>query len=151
MSPLVNGWSRSKPFNKVWQEHLHPSTELTYNAEIEIWYTPLTGTGEPTFDPETGTYDYPNDLEDEIVYTGNARVQPLRTATEKGGTQIQPILVSVSELDLDVRPKHLMKVLSCAENPVLKNYKYVVYEVTDSSNLIERTFYVKQDVEVDVQ
>lgn len=145
MAPLVAGWSRSQPFNTVWQKHLQPSTEAAYNAEIELVYTDLTNGG-PTFDVDTGDYTYP---ETEVqVFQGKARVQPLRTATEKSGTQIQTILVSVAQLDLDVRPKHIMRVLSCATNPVLTNYKYVVYEVTDSSNLIERTFYVKQDIEV---
>ena len=150
MSPLVTGWSSKRPMNTVWQAHLAPSTKRAYNAEIEVWYTPLTGDEDvaPTFDPETGDYTYPEEHADEILYTGMARVQPVRTATEKVGTQIQPLLISVDQLDLDIRPKHMVRVIACAENTVLTAYKYVVTEVTDSSNLIERTFYVKQDAEV---
>ena len=146
MVPLVPNWSQTHPFNTVWQDHLQGPVQRTYNAEIEVVYTDLTGSNAPVFDPETGNYTYPDD--EVQIFRGRARVQPTRTATEKGGTQIQTLLVSVSQLDLDVRPKNIMRVLSCAENPVLENYKYVVYEITDSSNPIERTFYVKQDVEV---
>lgn len=143
MVPLISGWSRTNPFNTVWQKHLKGVPQKAMNATIEVFYTDI---GEAIMD-ENGDYTYPD--EEVILYDGKARVQPIRAAIDRDNTQIQTLLVSVTDLDLDIRPKHKMRVVSCAENPVLTKYKYVVHEVTDSSNLIERTFYVKSDVEVE--
>lgn len=143
MVPLISGWSRTNPFNTVWQDHLKAVPQKAMNAVIEIFYTDI---GEAEMD-DNGDYTYPE--EEVILYDGKARVQPIRAAIDRDNTQIQTLLVSVTDLDLDIRPKHKMRVVSCAENPVLPKYKYVVHEVTDSSNLIERTFYVKSDVEVE--
>ncbi len=143
MVPIVKGWSRSNPFNTVWQQHLSSAAQVAMNAEIEVFYTNI---GEAEFDPETGDYTYPET--ETILYTGKARIQPIRAAVDRDQTQIQTVLVSIPDLSVDVRPKHKMRVVSCAENIVLSHYKYVVHEVVDSSNLIERTFYVKSDTGV---
>lgn len=143
MVPLVKGWSRTNPFNTTWQQHLSNAAQVAMNAEIEVFYTNI---GEAEFDPETGDYIYPES--EELLYVGKARVQPIRAAVDRDQTQIQTVLVSIPDLDIDVRPKHKMRVLSCAENVSLSKYKYVVHEVVDSSNMLERTFYVKADIGV---
>ena len=48
----------------------------------------------------------------------------------------------------DVRPKHRVRVIECEKNPVLESYEYVVFEVVDSSNPVEQTFWARVDQEV---
>lgn len=98
-------------------------------------------------DPETRTY-----LFDEAV---KARVQPLRSAVPHersiNDTRTQTVLVSIP-IDigktLDLRPKHRGVVVQCDLLPILTNYLFVVAEVLDSSNPIERTYQFTVDIEV---
>lgn len=142
--PLVAGWSSTSPYNTVWQSHLSPSTHRAYNAEIEIVYTNISD--DATFNPDTGDYEY-SDIET-VVYSGPARIQPLRTASDRGQTSVQTVLFSIADLSVNVLRKYRVRVISCAENVNLSRYKFVVSEITDSSNPLERTFYAVQDIEV---
>lgn len=145
--PLKSDWSKTNMFNGVWTGYLTPVVRQSYTAEIEVFYTNITGDNKPTLDATTWKYSYPENSE-VILFSGLARVQPIRAATAKVGTYLQTWLFSVDDLSLDVRPKHKVRVVSCANNTVLPGYKFVVTETGDSSNLVERTFYAQQDTEV---
>lgn len=83
-----------------------------------------------------------------------ARVQPIRAALQKDNnatdTRTQTVLVSIpidTGRELDLRPRHRAVITECALMPVLTNFLYVVSEVMDSGNAIERTFYFTVDIE----
>lgn len=106
------------------------------------FYDPTTA--EAVYDPTTNTYITVPD----ILLTCKARVQPIRSAAIKDraadSTTVQTVLVSIPiglAKNLDLRPRHRGRVLSSPLMPVLSNFIYVVREVMDSSNPIERTFY----------
>lgn len=106
------------------------------------FYDPTTA--EAVYDPDTNTYITVPD----ILLTCKARVQPIRSAAVKDraadSTTVQAVLVSIPiELgkNLDLRPRHRAKVLESPLLPVLTKFIFVVREVLDSSNPIERTFY----------
>lgn len=86
-----------------------------------------------------------------------ARIQPIRSAVPLpngvNDTQQQAVLVSIPislGRDLDLRPHHRAAVTVCDNMPVLKNFLFVVDEVLDSGNAVERTFVFKVDLEVKV-
>ena len=148
--PLRPGWSKDDYFNSAWQDSIAPTLgKYLAGATIQVF---LPGTGESVFDPETGEYTYPNN--EVIVYEGPARVQPKRSAQEKSNNatdapvQAVQFQVALSGGPKDVRPKHRVRVTECEKNPVLESYEYVVFEVVDSSNPVEQTFWARVDQEV---
>ncbi len=148
--PLRPGWSKDDYFNSAWQDSIAPTLgKYLAGATIQVF---LPGTGESVFDPETGEYTYPNN--EVIVYEGPARVQPRRSTQEKSNNstdatvQAVQFQVVLSGSPKDVRPKHRVRVIECEKNPVLESYEYVVFEVVDSSNPVEQTFWARVDQEV---
>ena len=148
--PLRPGWSKDDYFNSAWQDSIAPTLgKYLAGATIQVF---LPGTGESVFDPETGEYMYPNN--EVIVYEGPARVQPRRSTQEKSNNstdatvQAVQFQVALSGSPKDVRPKHRVRVIECEKNPVLESYEYVVFEVVDSSNPVEQTFWARVDQEV---
>ena len=148
--PLRPGWSKDDYFNSAWQDSIAPTLgKYLAGATIQVF---LPGTGESVFDPETGDYTYPNN--EVIVYEGPARVQPRRSTQEKSNNstdatvQAVQFQVALSGSPKDVRPKHRVRVIECKKNPVLESYEYVVFEVVDSSNPVEQTFWARVDQEV---
>ncbi len=148
--PLRPGWSKDDYFNSAWQDSIAPTLgKYLASATIQVF---LPGTGESVFDPETGEYTYPNN--EVIVYEGPARVQPRRSTQEKSNNstdatvQAVQFQVALSGSPKDVRPKHRVRVIECEKNPVLESYEYVVFEVVDSSNPVEQTFWARVDQEV---
>lgn len=148
--PLRPGWSKDDYFNSAWQDSIAPTLgKYLAGATIQVF---LPGTGESVFDPETGEYTYPNN--EVIVYEGPARVQPRRSTQEKSNNstdatvQAVQFQVALSGSPKDVRPKHRVRVIECKKNPVLESYEYVVFEVVDSSNPVEQTFWARVDQEV---
>ena len=148
--PLRPGWSKDDYFNSAWQDSIAPTLgKYLAGATIQVF---LPGTGESVFDPETGGYTYPNN--EVIVYEGPARVQPRRSTQEKSNNstdatvQAVQFQVALSGSPKDVRPKHRVRVIECEKNPVLESYEYVVFEVVDSSNPVEQTFWARVDQEV---
>ena len=148
--PLRPGWSKDDYFNSAWQDSIAPTLgKYLAGATIQVF---LPGTGESVFDPETGGYTYPNN--EVIVYEGPARVQPRRSTQEKSNNstdatvQAVQFQVALSGSPKDVRPKHRVRVIECKKNPVLESYEYVVFEVVDSSNPVEQTFWARVDQEV---
>ena len=148
--PLRPGWSKDDYFNSAWQDSIAPTLgKYLAGATIQVF---LPGTGESVFDPEKGEYTYPNN--EVIVYEGPARVQPRRSTQEKSNNstdatvQAVQFQVALSGSPKDVLPKHRVRVIECEKNPVLESYEYVVFEVVDSSNPVEQTFWARVDQEV---
>lgn len=96
------------------------------------------------------------------LYTGPARIQPLASNVQSNEdfnpTLLQSVRVQIpygkntvsgsgGEMP-DIRPNHRMKVTSCATNPVLEEFYYVVVGVMNSSNAWERTLVCKVDTEL---
>lgn len=134
-------------FDQRWVDRLSPSVEGSMVATVQF-YDPETGTS--VYDPETGTYT----STPTVLYAGKARVQPIRSALDKsnGGndTTLQTVLVSIpisAGKTLDLRPWHRGRVTLSPLNPTLVNFVYVVKEVLDSSNPLERTFHFTVDQE----
>ena len=86
--------------------------------------------------------------------TSAMRVQPLRSATPRiipnNTTDVQTVLVSVpinALGDTDVRPGDQVRVTKSPLNASLLRYTYIVFEVMDSSNPLERTVLCRSDQE----
>lgn len=133
-------------FSQAWVNSLKGAPESAMVAEVLIT-NPNSSTR--VYDPDTDTW---NDVST-IVYTGKARVQPLRSAAEKAAlgneTTVQTVLVSlpISTNELDFRPGRMLEVLVADLNPSLLGYQFVLTEIMDSSNPFERTlmFQVNQE------
>ena len=138
-------------FTQEWVDRLAPVPKLAYAATVKV-FDP--NTGDLVFVPGTDGEPPRYTGDHTTIYAGPARVQPLRQGVlqvnNADDTVVQSVLVSITGASLDIRPKHRMTVTSAPLNPVLKAYEYVVHEVMDSSNPIERTVLCKVDTEVEV-
>lgn len=145
--PLKANWSRNHIFNDAWIDELSTIATLGYAAELKIYTIDIT---EPVFDPITGTYT--GGTGETTVWSGSGRVQPISSASNinnnASDTLVQKFRFQISARTIDIRPDMYLVVTACSNNPVLLNYKYVIDEVADSSNLIERTFTAHVDTEV---
>lgn len=132
-------------FSQGLVDTMRPSVEAVMAAEGRV-YRAKRG----PYDPVTN--DYP------LVYdyniTSRMRVQPLRSATPRiipnNTTDVQTVLVSVPINALgatDVRPGDQVRVTEAPLNPALLNYTYIIFEVMDSSNPLERTLLCRSDQE----
>lgn len=132
-------------FNSRWQQRYARIVERSMNVTIEIFVP-----GEATHDIQTDTWSQ----SETVLYTGKARAQPLRTARKESvpgnSTSSLPYLFSIPVRynDIDLRPDQQVRVLVSPLNPQLPLFQYVIYEVGDSGNPIERTFYASVDQEV---
>jgi hypothetical protein len=132
-------------FSPAWQEALRGAPESAMVATVLIF---ANSTNE-VYDPDTDTWT-------NVVtplYSGKARVQPMRNANNinqiGNATTVQAILVSVpvSAETLNLRPGHRLNVLTSPLNPALLTYQFVLSDITDSSNPIERTLMFTVDQE----
>lgn len=134
----LNSLSRDL-FSEAWVQALRGAPESAMSAAVRV------------FDPKSHTAVYDaaeNDYTVDLVsiYQGKARVQPLRSAGQVSDpinpTTVQAVLVSIpiANKALDLRTGLQMFVLASPLNPTLVNYKYVISEIMDSSNPIEKTF-----------
>lgn len=128
------GWG-ANVFTQGWVDKLSKTPERFMPATVQF------------LDPVTRT----------VILTSKARVQPVRTAVphdnDATDTMTQVVLVSIPigvGKTLDLRPMHRAAITSSPLMPVLTNFLYVVSEVLDSANAIERTFYFTVDLEVKV-
>lgn len=136
-------------FSQAWVDSIKGAPESAMVATVLIT-DPHSSTR--VYDPETDTW---NDVST-IVYTGKARVQPLRSAVQKASpgneTTVQTVLVSlpISEKSTNYRPGLVLEVLTAPLGPALLGYQFVLNDVVDSSNEIERTlmFQVNQETAV---
>lgn len=127
------GYSNRKFFTGTWIDRLKGIPERSMTATVRFT------------DPKT---------QSAVLDNVPARIQPLRSAVPKenlaNDTRTQVILVSIPidiGRNLDLRPRHRAVVLECELLPVLENFLYVVSEIMDSSNSIERTFQFTVDLE----
>jgi hypothetical protein len=136
-------------FSAAWQEALRGAPESAMDATVLI-YDP--NTSSDVYDADTDTWTrVPTN-----VYSGKARVQPLRNVTnipQPGNeTTVQPVLISIpiTTNEIDFRPGLRAEVLSSPLNPGLTAYQFVLSDIIDSSNPIERTlmFTVNQETVV---
>lgn len=146
--PLKPYGSGAALFTQRWQDELAPIAESAMTASVHI-YDPNTDDAEWDFDQHKYVGGEPV-----TVYRGPARVQPLRSASERvqpGDTAlVQAVLVSIPIAAAKGRvfeTFHLGEVESASLNPDLVRFVYAVREVVDSSNPFERTllFSVNQE------
>lgn len=137
----------SRPlFTQAWVDGLRASVESAMVATITIYVV----VGEPAYNPTTDTWTESRTT----YYTGKARIQPIRStqvAEAPGNTSsIQGVRVQipVTELSDDLRPGMRLDVTASPLNATLLDFSYVISDVVDSSNPIERTLEAKIDQEV---
>ena len=125
-------------FTQRWVDGLKHVPESGMAAEIAMYTL-----GDKVYDEATNTYVYTKNY----LYTGKARVQPLRSATPRilpnDTTSVQTVLISLpidAVLNEDIRPSVQVRVTSAPLNPSLTKYQYIIKEIADSSNPLERTF-----------
>lgn len=133
-------------FSPEWQAGLKGVPEQAMVAIVEI-INPNTSGG--IYDPVTNKW-----LADpEILYSGKARVQPLRSASRASvpgaSTTTQTILISlpVETLSIPLEVSYVVRVTNGGLNPDLLRYQYRIKELMDSSNPIERTLQCEVDQE----
>lgn len=140
-------------FSQEWVDGLKQVPQSAMVATVQF-YDPNTGTA--VYDPVENEYTtVPTVIGPSSI---PARVQPIRSASQKNSatandTSVQTVLVSIpidAGREIDLRPRHRGKVLTSPLLPLLANFVYVVQEVLDSSNPIERTFYFSVDQEAKV-
>lgn len=150
---LNNGLVGGPLFTTEWQSRYAAIVERSMVATIKV-YIP----GPATYDPDTDTWS----ASETVLYgvgtpigsDGRARVQPLRTARRADvpgdDTSVQTFLFSIPVRynNIDFRPGHQVRVTASPLNTLLLKYEFVVSEVPDSSNPIERTFYCTMNQEV---
>lgn len=131
-------------FTPEWRDRYAPQTERGMVAAIRLFEV-----GEREYDAETDTW---TEVET-VIYEGKARVQPLRSSSRRtvpgNTTEVITFLVSVpyGATELDISLGQHMRVTDGGLNTALTTYKYVVSEITDSSNPIEKTFMVQTNQE----
>lgn len=132
-------------FTQGMVDAMQPSVTSVMAAEGRI-YRSVRG----EYDEATNTFPltYVYDI------TSKMRVQPLRSATPRiipnNTTDVQTVLVSVPISALgatDVRPGDQVRVTSAPLNPTLTKYTYIIFEIMDSSNPLERTVLCRSDQE----
>lgn len=152
MVNLPTGLGSGGIFTSAWQSKFSGVPERAMNATVKVFTR-----GARTYNAATDTWTET----ETVIYgsntpvgsTGSARVQPLRTAQWRpipGNTApVQTFLVSIpiryGACGLAVGQE--MRVTNGGLNSDLTKYRYVVTEITDSSNPIERTFYASVDQE----
>lgn len=136
-------------FSDEWAEGLRFSVESGMIASVHLFEPG----GEGVWDPSINDWTEPTPV---TLYEGKARVQPIRAAADKSvpgnATTVQTVLLSVPReaTALDIRPGQQVRVTSAAMNPQLTEFLFVVHEVLDSSNPLEKTLYCKVNQEVKV-
>lgn len=119
-----------------------PATVVIYDPEVS----------EAEYDYDTGTWVGGTV---DAVYTGKARVQPIRGTSSvnqnANDTTVQSVLISIPigiGKNLDLRTYHRARVTEAPLNPTVCKYVYVMQEVVDSANPIERTFVFRVNQEM---
>jgi hypothetical protein len=140
--------NRGQLFTSRWQTGLAPVANSGMSATVQI-YDPALGAS--VYDPDTNSYT----SVPVTVYSGPARVQPLRSpqavANNGDDTMVRTVRVQipVSEVTLAINFQNKLRltVTESVLNPSLCNYLYVLSGSVDSSNPFERTLEFKVDEE----
>lgn len=130
------GLVRSKKlFTPKWVAGLQEMAYSGMAAEIKVYTVTTTYNGYVPVEVETA------------VFTGEARVQPVLSATQRevpgDDSKVQRVRFQIlaENAGIELIPEVTkVKVTKCELNPSLKNFSYVVYEVMDSQNPFEITF-----------
>lgn len=135
-------------FSEAWQDHYRVVPERGMKGKIKIVDLDLS---EETYVESQNDYV----TVEHVSYTGKARVQPLRSARNVNGpgndTTVQDVLFSVpiKSAPANLRPLRFhVYVTEAPLNPDLTRMLFVVHEVVDSTNPLERTFICKVNQEV---
>lgn len=127
-------------FNPEWVKAVKGAPESAMAATIVIYDPNISS---DVYDAETDTWETNVRT---VVYTGKARIQPLRSENTKdqpgNATSVQAVLISVpiSAVDTEFRVGYQADVLTAPLNPSLLLNQFVLTGPVDSSNPIERTF-----------
>lgn len=129
------------PFTAAWAAPLIAEAVVFMPATIRISRPDKLGEWNPDTD-ETAV------IPGTVLFEGNARVQPLRTATpintSGNDTLIQSFIISIPAteevLAIDFKVGDKVKVLT-AQNISLFAYDYGLRETTDAATIVERTLY----------
>lgn len=115
-------------------------------AAIEIYRI---GLGSAEYDETTNTWD----TSEEMVWSGNARIQPTKISSERNvvtnDTFVRQVDFHMAYHDTDIRPGYVVKVTTGGVNPLLESYSYIVRTVIDTSNTWERVITCEVDLEDD--
>lgn len=130
--------TRRPLFSQRWVDGLAPIAESAMSAIIRVF---IPGQGR-VYDVDTDTW---TNTPDTVLYTGPARVQPIRSAREAratgDSTTVQSIRFQVPvSSGLTVRPDTQVRVTACTLSPALLTYQYVIRDTAESSNPFEITF-----------
>lgn len=135
-------------FTQEWVDGLKEIPKRFMAATIQIV---LPGS-DPVYDPDTDSYVVPDPT---VLYEGPARITPRRSALPQplrdNPTVTQTVQFQIpidTGNDFDLRNNHRVIVTDSPLNRWLENYTYTVWEIVDSSNPIERTFWCIVDQEV---
>lgn len=125
-------------FTQQWQTVLSSIPVMFFPATIRVY---IPGAGRE-YDLATDTWIANPDTD---LYTGQARLQPLRSARDAKNpgddTSVQAVRLQVALNAIPaLETNHRVQVVLCPTNRDLENYIYVVNEIVDSSNPIEQTF-----------
>jgi hypothetical protein len=132
-------------FTERWQEGLSAVAKTGMPATLRLFRL-----GERVYDPATNTYVDTT----ETLYTGKARVQPLRSSrfepAPMDSAYWQTVLISIPIEDaqgVDFRVADQARVTEAPLNEALLKYQFAVNEIIDSSNPFERTLLCSVDLE----
>lgn len=124
-------------FTPEWQAAGAASVGTAMPATVRLFRL-----GTPVYNPATNTYSDAS----VTLYSGKARVQPLRGSRYEiqsmDSQYVQAVLISVPispVQGVDFRVGNQARVLTSPLNTINTEYQYVVNEVIDSSNPLERT------------
>lgn len=140
--------TRVDMFSQGWVNGLKHVPESAMTATIKV--TDPRNAGEPVYDPDKDEWTAPTTP---TVYTGKARVQPIRSdvyRTRPGdstNTLAIRFSIPVANIGTDIRPGMEVAVTSAPLNPSLLGYVFYVSEGVDSSNPFEKTFHAVTDLE----
>lgn len=140
--------ARAPLFSQAWVDGLKGVPESAMVATILV--TDPRNVGDPVYDEDEDEWTDPTAP---TVYTGKARVQPIRSdvfRTRPGdSTNVLAIRFSipVASIATDIRPGMEVAVTSAPLNPTLLGYVFYVSEGVDSGNPIEKTFHAVTDLE----
>lgn len=119
-------------FSDKWVSLLAPAAEAAMTATVTV-YTNTPGTYDVDTDTWSGT--------ETVVYSGKARVQPLRTARVIQGTSVQVVRIQIPvSSGAVIRPDMRLRVDSSPLSPSLETCEMVVLDTVESSNPFEITF-----------
>lgn len=137
-----------------WDAQISPVTELPefQNATIRITNSQLLTT---TYDYEDNEYTVSGE---DVVYEGQARIQPNRSAREVNFSPVQDlstaksVIIQIPSAEIiNIRRGFQVQVIDGGRNPNLENLLFTVVADVNSSHMASQTFEAMVNLEVDPQ